>query len=359
MRWAAALALVALAGCPRASERAKPATPAPRGSDATATPTATPDALAVVLPPAPPLPAVPAGLPALPDTPVTSRPTPEAVALGQLLFYDARLARSGKTSCATCHDPAHDFAGAGRQPTATGEPNLRRAPPLVNLAWRTSFGCDGRYATLDDQLAAHVKGQLGDDLATSVLRIAPLPLYAAHFARLAALDPRPAPALAETALASYVITRYAGGAPWDKVERAPARPAELEAGYKLFTGKAQCSVCHTPPLYTDLGFHRIGLVASPDPGRGLVDPKQAGAFATPTLRGAAAEPGFFHDGSAPTLDAAIDWHLAGGTGQRAARSLVDPALEKIALSPTERAQLGAFVRALTAAAPPPVPPALP
>jgi len=107
-------------------------------------------------------------------------------------------------------------------------------------------------------------------------------------------------------------------------------------------------VCHAPPLYTDLGYHRLGLIAVADEGRGRVDPSLRGAFATPTLRGAAARASFFHDGSAHSLDEAIDWHLAGGLGQGADPSIVD--VKKIALAPDERAQLGAFVRALTAEA---------
>ena len=288
---------------------------------------------AIVLPPAPPLPPVPAGLPPLADP-----PSPEAVALGELLFWDPRLSSTGVTACASCHDPQHGFAG-GRADTAGGKPNLRAASTLVNLAWKRQLGWDGRYDDLASYLPVHARGQLGDELATVLARIADVPLYKAHLARV--------PSLAD-ALAAYVRTRYAGDAPWDRVERSPDVPADWKAGYQLFGGKAQCSVCHPPPLYTDLAFHRLGLIKTPDEGRGKVDPAQKGAFATPTLRGAAARASYFHDGSAHTLDEAIDWHLAGGTGQGADRSIIDPALKKVALTPAERSQLGAFVRALTA-----------
>ena len=292
------------------------------------------------LPPAPPLPDVPAGLPPAPANPAI---TPEAVALGELLFWDTRLSITNLMSCATCHLPEQGFAGAARQDTAAGKPNLRRAPALANLAWQKELGWDGRFAALNLQLAMHVRGQLGGDLADAVARISDVPGYRPHFARAGG-------ATADTALAAlaaYISTRYEGGAPWDRLERAPDVPAELKAGYLLFTGRAQCAVCHTPPLYTDQRYHRLGLIKSPDDGRGLVDARQQGAFKTPTLRGAASRAAFFHDGCAETLDAAIDWHLAGGTGQGADRSIIDPALRKLALSAAERAQLGAFVRALT------------
>ncbi|HUJ57271.1 MAG TPA: cytochrome c peroxidase [Kofleriaceae bacterium] len=327
-----ALLLAVLAGCPHHERTIEPQK---RDAGSHLLP---PDDALVALPPAPPLPAVPEGLPPIDIPPAI---TPNAVALGELLFAEPRLASDGKTTCASCHDPAHGFAG-GRLPTATGQPNLRAAQPLVDLAWATSFGWDGRYATLAEQLGAHVRGQLGRDLADGVAALGSSPVYRAQFARAGGATPDTALA----ALSAYVLTRYAGAA-WDALERATP-PPELDAGYKLFTGKAQCAVCHPPPLYTDLGFHRLGLIALHDEGRGRVDPAQAGAFATPTLRGAAARPSFFHDASARSLDAAIDWHLAGGTGQGADPSIIDPALRRVALSPIERAQLGAFVRALAA-----------
>ncbi len=285
---------------------------------------------------APALPELPLGLPPVPEL---ANVTPENTALGALLFADKRLSASGKTACATCHDPAHGFAGATRQPTDAGKPNLRRAPALVNLAWSKEYGWDGRYTSLTDQLASHVKGQLGE-LGPALGKLDGE--VAVELVRAGGATE----AVAIAGLAAYVLTRYAGDSAWDRVERSPDAPAEIKAGYALFTGKAQCATCHAPPLYTDQAYHRLGLIASPDDGRGRTDPAQQGAFRTPTVRGAAARGGFFHDASATSLDAAIDWHLAGGIGQGADPSIVDKGLSKVALTPAERAQLGAFVRAL-------------
>ncbi len=296
----------------------------------------------IALPPAPPLPPPPDSLPK-PKHP--DYVTAEAVALGELLFWDTRLSIDNKMSCATCHDPAKGYAGGKRQNTASGKPNLRRAPTLVNLAWGKELGWDGRYGSLAEHLPAHVLGQMGSDLGAVVTRINAVAGYRAHFQRLGDGD-------ADTdavvrALAAFTLTRYAGDAPWDRAERDPDAPKDLVAGYQLFQTKAQCSVCHTPPLYTDHEFHRLGLIASPDEGRGRVDDTRKGAFKTPTLRGAAQREGFFHDASAATLDAAIDWHLAGATGQGADPKIIDPAIKKITLSASERKQLVEFVRALT------------
>jgi cytochrome c peroxidase len=345
------LALVLLlSACPKRGDKPQSVEPQHPRDAAARVVAAELDASTVGIPEAAPLPAAPSGLPA---AQLPADVTPAAVALGEVLFHDVRLSANGKVACATCHDPAHGFAGTGRQETGTGKPNLRRAPPLVNLAWQKTFGWDGRYDSLPEQLAVHWKGQLGTEPREAVGRVADLPLYQLYFAALGATGDD----AALDAVRAYVLTRYAVGAPWDRLERSPDVPPELAAGYAVFSGKAQCSVCHTPPLYTDRLYHRLGLISLGDEGRGRVDHARAGAFKTPTLRGAAARTSFFHDGSAKTLDEAIDWHLAGGTGQGADPSIVD--LKKISLTPSERAALGAFVRALTADSPAPRPPAMP
>jgi len=342
-------------GCPKGSEKT-PVDP-PGRKDAAATNPLIPsdDAAALQLPPAPPLPDVPAGLPPLP----AMTATPELAALGELLFHDARLSISGTLACASCHVPAEGYAGAKRQDTAAGKPNLRRAPSLVNLAWETELGWDGRSPSMEALLGPHVRGQMGDDLPTSIARVAELPLYRAHFARTVTSS-ADAATTARLALEAFVLTRFSGGAPWDKLEKDPALPANLKAGYQVFTGKAQCASCHPPPLYTDHAYHRLGIIATHDEGRGRTgDKTKLGAFRTPGLRGAARRTGFFHDASARTLASAIDWHLAGGVGQGADRSIIDPALTAVTLTADERANLGAFVEALTETSPAPTAPALP
>ncbi len=348
------LVLVAvLAGCPKSGDK-KPAEPTAKkdaGSQLLA-PIDDAGAGAVQLPPAPPLPRPPAGLPPLPDRPEIVEITPELVALGELLFHDPRLSSTGKLSCASCHDPATGYAG-GMQANADGKVNLRRTPALVNLPWAGPLGWDGRYAAPDNLLVTHVRGQLGSDLAEILTTLASLPLYRAHFVRVTHPDERDKPLVFDrglTALGAYVLTRYAGDAPWDRIEataRAPkpgVTPEPIVAGYLLFAGKAQCAQCHVPPLYTDQGFHKAAPNPQGDPGRGLVDKAQTGAFRTPTLRGATARPSFFHAGTAKTLEEVVDQHVTGA---------------KTALSPSERDQLLVFVRALTSSAPAPAKPALP
>jgi cytochrome c peroxidase len=352
---AAACAAGGAAGCRDGGKKPAPTAAAPRDA-AAAGDAATEKAptTKVALPAAPPLPPLPRGLPDVPAAPAPI--TAEIVALGALLFDEPRLAADGTTRCAGCHAPAQGYSGA-REPTALGRPNLRRAQPLINAAWQRELGWDGRFASLEEHLAAHLHGQLGADIETALAPLRVDPIVTAHFERSFGRAPGAADAIA--ALAAFVRTRYAGNSRWDAEEHNPdpgdadardahdAQHAQLRAGYQLFVGKAQCAVCHPPPLYTDLAYHRLGLIASPDEGRGTTDASKRGAFKTPTLRDAALRPRFFHDASATSLAGAVAWHLAGGVGQGADRSIVDPALEPIALTAAEQAQLLAFLQALT------------
>ena len=70
-------------------------------------------------------------------------------------------------------------------------------------------------------------------------------------------------------------------------------------------------------LFTDQQYHNIGIgmdQPTPDVGRFTVTkkPEDTGAFKTPTLRDIAKSAPYFHDGSAKTLEEAVDIMLAGG-----------------------------------------------
>jgi cytochrome c peroxidase len=340
------LALVALLAACKGGDKPKPTETAGRG-DAQSQLLPEADAGPITLAPAPPLPAVPAGLPAAPDHP---RVTPDALALGELLFYEPRLSQSGSRSCANCHDPATGYSG-NVQRAADDRQNLRRTPSLVNLAWATAFGWDGRYSSFASHLPPHLEGQLGDSLDTVTSRLAEVPLYRAHLARIGGT---PKDAVAQ-ALEAFVLTRYEGDAAWDRMERTvltktgTPSPDPVVAGYQLFVGKAQCGVCHPPPLYTDHGFHTVAPNPFRDPG---TSGRKTGAFKTPTVRGAAARTSFFHAGNVKTLDDAVAQY------QNPVPD-ADPVAAKIKLSADEAAQLVAFLKALTADRPAPTKPVLP
>jgi cytochrome c peroxidase len=103
-----------------------------------------------------------------------------------------------------------------------------------------------------------------------------------------------------------------------------------------------------PPLFTDYVFHNLGVGAENydrDPGREAITHRAVdrGRFKTPTLRSVANTAPYFHDGSQATLEAAVDFVLAGGHPN----PRLDGALTPLVLTREERADLLAFLRSLS------------
>lgn len=134
---------------------------------------------------------------------------------------------------------------------------------------------------------------------------------------------------------------------------APPAPRALNAaataGKALF-GTVGCAVCHVPELktgphpvaalsektvalYSDLLLHDMGAL-----GDGIVQADASGReFRTPPLWGARVSAPYLHDGRAANLDRAIRSHDGEGAVARD---------RYIALTPTQRAQIVAFINSL-------------
>jgi cytochrome c peroxidase len=306
---------------------------------------------AIQLPPAPPIPRTPPFLPSLED-PKENPTTPEKVQLGYMLFFEKLLSKDRSMSCESCHHP--DLAwteGRPVSPKVGGALNKRNAPTMLNVAYHTSFYWDGRSPTVEAVSKAAWTGQLGADPASIVVALNTNGTYRAHFMR--AFN---SPATADNipmALASFLRALKSGNAPYDKFEQGDKKAVSAEAkrGFQVFR-KANCALCHVPPLYTDFQFHNVGwawdLGDKRDHGRmdATKDPKDDGKFKTPTLRDIAKTAPYFHDGGAKTLDEAIDFMLGGGKKN----PNLDEKLKRAKLSKKDKAALKAFLEALTGTA---------
>ena len=347
--------MVALAACDDPKPAASTTTAAATAT-ASAAMTATASASAAMpsMPAAPPLPASPSSLPeakAPADNPITA----EKVALGKQLFFDKRLSKDGSASCETCHVPEKGWTdGSALSKKVGGGMNTRHSPTLYNVAYNPNYYWDGRSPTLEKQIEAAWKGQMGASPADVSAALAKVPGYAVQFKTIFKRDPMPDDVIA--AIASFVRTIKSGDSPWDRYEKGDKTAVSEEAvrGHGLFAGKGACATCHTPPLYTDLSFHNVGIgfdKPEPDLGRGKIskDEKENGAFKTPSLRSVSTHPPYFHDGRAASLDDAVDYMLSGGT--KAKNPTQDAKLQAIKLSPKERTDLIAFLKSLEAPAP--------
>jgi mono/diheme cytochrome c family protein len=108
-------------------------------------------------------------------------------------------------------------------------------------------------------------------------------------------------------LLRYQLSLSAPPPPAGSFDRAAAR-----RGQALFQGKANCASCHIPPTFTD-------VLAGPNPNVPLLhDPAEVGTdplyaqrsatkqYRTTPLRALWQHAPYFHDGSAPTLDAVVN-----------------------------------------------------
>ncbi|KAA2236626.1 cytochrome c peroxidase [Salinarimonas soli] len=283
--------------------------------------------------------------------------TPEKAALGRALFHDERLSGDGRTSCATCHQPELSFSdGVARRAGHDGEPLPRRTPPLWNLAWGLTFFWDGRAPTLEAQASGPIENprEMAGDLAAAAVRLRGDPGAIKAFEAAFPADPRISEAHVREALAAYQRTLVSPRTRFDDwvAGNEEALSAGERAGLALFVGKAGCVACHSGWRFTDEAFHDIGLPqATPDLGRGeALDLRPLDrAFKTPSLRERVWTAPYMHDGSVPTLEAAVD-HYADGI---VPRPTLSPDLPRgLTLSPEERAQLVAFLATLSSEDPP-------
>ncbi len=135
------------------------------------------------------------------------------------------------------------------------------------------------------------------------------------------------------ALGAFINREWASfDSPFDAfLQSGTPLPAPAMRGMDLFFGDAGCAACHSGPLFTDQGFHAIGLPAF-GPGRTRrFDPmprdvgrmgesdavEDAYRFRTPSLRNVTLTAPYGHNGAYPTLEAMIR-HKVNPTAARAA-----------------------------------------
>jgi cytochrome c peroxidase len=118
--------------------------------------------------------------------PIDNPQTPGKIALGERLFFDARLSVDGTVACSTCHDPALAFTdGKPVSIGVRGRAGQRNAPTILNALYSKTQFWDGRAQTLEDQAAFPVinPSEMGQpSLGAAVTRSRPCPNTSRHFA---------------------------------------------------------------------------------------------------------------------------------------------------------------------------------
>lgn len=279
--------------------------------------------------------------------------SPEKAVLGRRLFFDPVLSRTKDRACAWCHAPAAAFADPRRSAFSLGVGlgvTTRNSPVLVNLVYGDLFMWDGRSISLEDQALSPLLSPLEMDMTVQEVidRLTADSVYVRFFRQAFGGSGITSQTVTQ-ALATYQRTLISRDSPFDRWRAgdSTALSPAAKRGAALFSGgKAGCARCHAPPLFTDHGFHNIGLDAvTTDAGRSDItnNPSDAGKFKTPTLRNIAESNPYMHDGRFNSLQEVIEHYNRGGE-PHANRDL---RIRPLGLTPGEILDLTEFLHALT------------
>jgi DNA-binding beta-propeller fold protein YncE len=192
------------------------------------------------------------------------QPTPGPADRGELLFFDARLARDGWLSCHSCHTDGHtngllaDTLGDNSYGTPKRTLSLRGTALTDPWAWNgeVKYLHDQVQKSLEETMHGPAIGaEQANDLSSFLHTLPPPP----------PLEP----------------------ATGDQTERA-----RIDRGRRIFE-KRGCVHCHIPPLtYSSHDVHDVGFA----------DERGLRKYNPPSLRGVGQGYRFLHDGRAATLE---------------------------------------------------------
>jgi cytochrome c peroxidase len=315
--------------------------------------------------------------------------------LGRALFHDPTWLTAGKaTSCATCHRPDRAFTDGLIH-------DGLRTPTLVNVVYNARQFSDGRVVYLEEVVQQSLDDERLPEKAEPFRHawggvLNRLNLNARYLDKFdTVFGTPPTQDAVGKALATYLRTLLAGDSLHDRAEAARrargdketlavgdyekvldleflksveqpegarTRVAErLVQGHKLF--QEHCVRCHSGPLFTDHGFHNLGVGPPAEPatgtglGRfaslpvGLKERDLVGAYATPSLRGLTRTGPYMHTGQMAKLEEVVEFHAHGGHPNgyldpeyRKQQSLLGAKFEIVTKG--EQADLMLFLRAL-------------
>ncbi len=307
------------------------------------------------------VPPAPADFPEL-KIPEDNPQTPEKIALGHQLFFDKRLSVDGSRSCYSCHQNEHGNGGETPLAVGAGGKQLTRHSPVIwNTAFYEAFYWDGRSGSLEAQATgAWGGGNMGvgnENLAKKAAELSKIEGYAKQFKKVFPKDGMTPDTIAK-AIAAYERTLICDDTAYDRYAKGDdgALNDQQKQGWAVFMGKGQCVVCHAPPLFSSAMtvpgglYYNVGIGTQKKPesevdvGRAKVSGDDAdwAAFKVPSLRNVSKSAPYFHDGSIPTLEAAVNLMASGGIDNKNKSALV----QNRNLTDAERGSLVAFLRAL-------------
>ncbi len=295
------------------------------------------------------------GQPLQVSVPQDNPQSPDKVALGAQLYFDTRLSGDDSISCATCHSPSTGWANHRATDIGIkGQVGSRNSGTILNAAFMEFQFWDGRARSLEAQALGPIHNpiEMGETTGHVIPKLNAVPGYRTQFRTVFGTNVTE-DGIAK-AIAAFERTVITGSSPYDRylAGEKGALAADARRGLAVFSGKGRCVLCHGGPMLSDRSFHNLGVGMnrpSPDIGREAVTrlSRDRGRFKTPSLRNVALTWPYLHDGSAGSLDDVLDLYVRGGEPN----PNLDPMIRPVPLTGAERADLKAFLTALTGTLP--------
>jgi cytochrome c peroxidase len=247
--------------------------------------------------------------------------TPALVELGRALFFEPRASVDGTVSCARCHQPQlYGSDGLTKSHGHHDKIGTRNAPTVLNTALQVKQHWSGNREDVEDQATRALTGagSYGNpDFDAPMARLKSiagyLPLFQAAFPGDA--DPVTAANWGH-AIGAYERTLVSRSRFDDFLDgKEEALSARERAGLRTFIDTG-CISCHNGVGVGGGDFRKFGVVEDywkatgsqeVDKGRAVdtKKPEDEYIFKVPSLRNVAMTSPYFHDGSVPSLDAAV------------------------------------------------------
>ena len=238
------------------------------------------------------------------------------VALGQKLYFDARLSKNQDVSCNSCHGlDSFGVDGGKTSKGHRGQLGGRNSPTSLNAAGQFVQFWDGRAANVEEQAKGPILNpvEMAMPSAEAVVQLLrSIPGYVEEFQKAfpESSDPITYENMAK-AIGAFE-RKLATPSRWDEFlkGKADALTAAEKAGLRTFINTG-CTTCHNGALVGGGMYMKLGLVKpwpdTHDKGRGDLTKNAADdmMFKVPMLRNIAKTAPYFHDGSVKTLEEAI------------------------------------------------------
>jgi len=267
--------------------------------------------------------------------------------LGEELFGEPRMSGDCKVACTDCHRQNHGWADDKAHSLASDRPaSPVNVPTMYNVRYLYKLAWNGKYDTLESHIDALMVNPkvMASSWEIAAKHLSEVQRYRHRFA--AVFGDGLTPSNLREAVLDYERSLVTPNAPFDQYLRGNAQAVsdEVKLGYAMFKSYG-CSSCHQGMVIGGNVFERFGVLRDFFADRGHFESADLGrfnvtqrdqdrfVFRVPSLRNVALTAPYFHDGSASTLEDAVEAMAHYQLGRD--------------LDERDRAALVAFLRSLT------------